>query len=155
MCLLQKWSITFAGLLLLNHVITYQTNLVSISIGHHSPEQLMHHISDYNYLIRSRRQVTTNAHKEKPKRKNGRKLFKNRKYCLNCLTDFKSKAYTLSDVCLNPLANITESEIRYLNMCPESSAYCQTEVYTVNGIFSGLERRCATICVPICFQRLD
>ena len=97
--------------------------------------------------------TTSSSGRSSVKRKNPRKQYRNRKFCLTCLTDFKSKQYALNDVCLNPLYNVSESELRYLNMCPETSAFCQIEVYTVNGIFSGLERRCATICVPVCFQR--
>lgn len=87
------------------------------------------------------------------RRKAPRKSFKNRKFCLSCLTDFKTKIYSLNDFCLNPLMNVTEAELRFLNMCPETSQFCQTEVYTVNGVLSGLERRCSTLCTPLCFQR--
>lgn len=63
--------------------------------------------------------------------------FENRRFCLNCLTDFKVKSLSLNDFCLNPLGNLTETRLRFLNMCPESSQFCQTEVYTINGVLSG------------------
>ena len=93
-----------------------------------------------------------NNRRRKAPRKSLKDL-KNRKFCLSCLTDFKTRPYNLRDACLNPLTNLTEAELRFLNMCPETSQFCQTEVFTVNGVFSALERRCSTICTPVCFQR--
>ena len=87
------------------------------------------------------------------RRKAPKKSLRNRKGCLSCLTDFKNKPYTHNDVCLNPLRNTTEAESRFFNVCPETSEFCQIEVFTVNGVFSGMERRCSTICKPVCFQR--
>lgn len=87
------------------------------------------------------------------RRKAPKKSLRNRKGCLSCLTDFKNKPYTHNDVCLNPLRNSTEAESRFFNVCPETSEFCQIEVFTVNGVFSGMERRCSTICKPVCFQR--
>jgi hypothetical protein len=95
---------------------------------------------------------------------------KNRAYCLTCLTDFKSKSFDQFDTCLNPIANLTDAELRlvtptliairvelmrrhcdrYFNMCPESARQCMVEIATVNGVFVGIERRCTSSCSSGC-----
>ena len=81
---------------------------------------------------------------QKPKKLKKKKPLstKNRGYCLTCLEDFKFKPYDPKvNLCVNPLYNITEAEIRYLNMCPENAHQCMIEVGTVNGVLYSYERR--------------
>ncbi|RWS27384.1 hypothetical protein B4U80_08672 [Leptotrombidium deliense] len=95
----------------------------------------------------------SNNNKRKKKKKKKKVDFKNRLYCFTCLADYSVKKVDIGDPCINPLFNATDSQQRYLTMCPREAKMCQVEITTINKVFSGIERRCSTNCYPTCFTR--
>lgn len=89
---------------------------------------------------------------QKKSRKSKKKPdYKKKYHCLVCLSDYANKKINFKDTCINPAVNVTDAETRWLTVCPADTNYCAYELHTINDVFTAIERRCATSCVPNCY----
>ncbi|XP_074602582.1 uncharacterized protein LOC141856213 [Brevipalpus obovatus] len=84
-------------------------------------------------------------------RKKPRPDYRKKFHCLVCLSDFGTKKINFQDTCINPAVNVTDAEFKWLVVCPSDTTTCAYEVHTINGVFTAIERRCASSCLPNCY----